>query len=205
VGVVQPGNVTLQAGPNTGIPMPNQSGQNALDVILSTTTPLANPITSYLWDFTGAGTNQLSCISNANITASYQQPGLYLTQVTVSDNTAHSYKDVAIVNVLDGVAMHGILFEKWDTMRRALLRGDITTAISVFSENTQLRYQKIFNQIISADRAQSIFGDMSNLVVRTADNQVAECWAERQETDGMHAYPVTFIKDANGIWGIMGF
>jgi hypothetical protein len=68
-----------------------------------------------------------------------------------------------------------------------------------------VRYEAVFTQIINSNTADAIYAGITDVIINTMDDQLAECWALRQESDGTHAYPVTFVKDENGIWKIMGY
>jgi hypothetical protein len=99
----QPDNVNLLASPNVGIPTLKENGQTLLDVSLMSTTTITIPVRSYAWDFNGSDAIALTCYSHSNVTASYQQTGLYLTTVTVADAAGNHFTDTTIVNVVDGM------------------------------------------------------------------------------------------------------
>ena len=93
----------LTASPNVGVPTLKQNGLTTLDAQLVTTSTITVPISKYDWDFNGDGTIDLTCGSSAAVTASFQQPGLYLPTVTVTDTAGNTFTATVIVNVLDKV------------------------------------------------------------------------------------------------------
>jgi hypothetical protein len=201
----QPDNVNLLASPNVGIPTLKENGQTLLDVSLMSTTTITIPVRSYAWDFNGSDAIALTCYSHSNVTASYQQTGLYLTTVTVADAAGSHFTDTAIVNVVDADEMNRAFKTIWSRMKTALLAGDISTALADYSDNAKSRYRQIFTHLIDTNSVAPIYTNIADIVVSSIDNQIAECWAIRPESDGMHAYPITFVKDGNGIWKIMGY
>lgn len=203
--VNQPQNVQLSATPSAGTMTLKPSGQTTLDVTFHVTTTLAYPVASYTWDFNGDGSIDLTCGSMSNVTASYQQIGLYLATVTVTDTQGNKYSDTVIVNVMDTAQMGNIFHTIWFRMQSALLAGNIGAALTDYSDNAKSRYEALFNQMVSVNTVGTIYAGITEIVISTMDDQLAECWILRQENDGTHAYPVTFVKDENGIWKIMGY
>jgi hypothetical protein len=205
IGTGETDRVTLTASPSTGIPTLKQSGETLLDVALRTSASLTTAASSYAFDFSGSGTSELTCYSHPDVTVSYEQVGLYLTTVTVTDSAGNQYKDTAIVNVLDKEEMDNQFKAIWSGMKEALLAGDITTATADFNENSKSRYQQVFAEMIAANSVGAIYSGITEIVVSSIDDTVAEYWAIRQESDGIYAYPITFVKNSDGVWEIMGF
>ena len=130
---------------------------------------------------------------------------MYLTTVNVTDTAENHFTDTVIVNVVDANEMSSAFKTIWSRMKTALLAGDISTALADYSENTKSRYQQIFTQLINTNMVAPIYTNITDIVVSNMDSQIAECWALRPENDGTHAYPITFVKDENGVWKIMGY
>lgn len=204
IGAMQSINVNLIASPSAGIPTLKQNGKTLLNVALSTTTAIENPVKSYAWDFNGSGANQLTCFSHSNVTASYQQTGLYLILVTVTDTAGNHFMDTVIVNVIDVTDLHNRIIPTWNGMKTALLAGNIEGALAFFTEPSRERYRQAFAEIGSANII-TIFTNITEMRFKTTYGPVAEYWALRQESQGTFAYPVTFIQDESGNWKIMGF
>ncbi|MBT0651429.1 fibronectin type III domain-containing protein [Geomobilimonas luticola] len=137
--------VTLQASPNTGIPTLKINNQATHDVSLTSSTgSIANPVSSYSWDFDGAGTNSLTCFSHSTIKASYEQPGLYLTSITVTDTVGTTYTDTVIVNVLDKTAIDAHLQAKWGGMKNALTTGNTSAALNYIHPGSREKFNRAF-------------------------------------------------------------
>jgi hypothetical protein len=187
-GVAPMNTVDLQAMPNAGIMTLKQSGQTTLDVIVSATPSLQNPIANYAWDFNGTGSTELTCYSHATVTASYQQTGLYLTQVAVADTAGNTYDDTVIVNVMDKNTIDTGFKQIWNGIKTALINGNVASAVGYFNSSAQSRYSEIFMAL--GQNLQSIGQSM-------------------QEMYGGQTTPITyyiyFTKDSNGAWALDRF
>jgi len=196
-------NVTLQASPNAGIPTLKASGQTLLDVALFTTTAISNPVKSYAWDFNGSGANQLTCYSHANVTASYEQVGLYLTKVAVTDTVGNVYADTVIVNVVDRTEMNNLFTQKWNSMKSSLAAGNISDAISNFTDVSKDSFNQRFTGISSS--LPLLVGNMGSFnLVKMTDN-IAECDLRYVKNGVEYSFQVLFIRDEKGNWGILSF
>ncbi len=114
------------------------------------------------------------------------------------------YQDTAIIVVQNRDQLDGLLKKKWDEMKAALMRVDIEGAVGYFVAGSRDKYRQIFTQL-GSDKINSIFSNISEIRLYTAYGQVAECGAIRSEAGKAYSYPVTFVKDENGIWRIIGF
>jgi PKD repeat protein len=199
----QSGYVDLLATPSIGIPVPKQNGPASLHVRLTSSPATTHAVTNYAWDFDGSGSDDLSCYSHNNVTASYQQTGLYLTKGTVRDTTGNKYTDTAIVNVLDKTEMNGFFTQKWDNMKSALSSGNIAEATGHFYKGVQAVYNQQFSEIASS--LHMLADKMGSFkLVKVTDN-IAE-GDLRSSKDGIeYSFQVLFIRDANGDWGILSF
>ena len=191
-------NVTLQAAPAVGIPTLKQSGKTLLDVALRSSASLTSDIENYSWDFTGAGTSNLTCYSHANVNVSYEQAGLYLTTVTVIDAEGHQYKDAAIVNVMAVNAMDSIFQPIWNNVKNALNSNNISSALSYFESGARDKYANTFNLL--QGHLSEIALDMSDIYLIRVTNGVAEYEMRKIEGGVEHAYFVKFVQDVDGVW-----
>jgi alpha-tubulin suppressor-like RCC1 family protein len=202
--VIQSSTVDLIAVPGAGIPTLKENGKATLDAALEATASLLNTVASYAWDFSGAGSNNLTCYSHSGVTASYEQTGLYLTQVTVTDTTGHQYQDTVIVNVLDADETRSAFTVIWNRLKTALLIGDIETALNEVVDSKKDEYRNMFTQL-GVDKINSLLANNTDFELDIYRDNTAECGVIREESDGVYSYPVGFVKDANGVWKIRGF
>ncbi|GBE53869.1 hypothetical protein BMS3Bbin15_00015 [archaeon BMS3Bbin15] len=89
-------------------------------------------------------------------------------------------------------------------MKTALLAGDAETALTYFVEDSKDRYREKFTQL-SDDQINSIFSNIIEFEIYSVNDSIAQCGAIRVESGGTFSYPVTFVKDENGIWNMMGY
>ena len=200
-GLQQPETVTIQAAPNTGIMTLKQGGQTTFDTGLEVST--STPVASYSWDFNGTGSNELRCYNHSSVNASYEEAGLYLTQVNMLDTAGNSSTDTAIVNVLDYSVMNSIFTQKWTGMLSALGNGDISSATGYFNPVVQ----SVFNQRFSAialSLPQFIL-NMGPFNLERIIDSIAEGDLRITKDGVTYSFQVLFIRDENGTWGILSF
>ncbi len=200
----QPDNLTLNASPSTGITTLKQNGLTTLDVSLMSIPTITAPIASYAWDFKGSGSNDVTCYSHSDVVASYQQTGLYLTKVTITDTGGKTYTDTAIVNAVEPTELKNILQATWNRVKTALLAGDIETSLIEVMDSKKDIYRTMFTQL-GINNIQSLLETSTDFEVENFNGNTAECGIIREESDGVYSYPIGFAKDANGIWKIRGF
>lgn len=196
--VIQSNSVDLYAAPSAGIMTLKQNGQTTLDVALSASTSISNPVKSYMWDFNGSGGNQLTCYSHTDVTASYQQTGLYLATVTVTDTAGNTYKDTAIVNVVDAGVMSSMFSAIWNNTKTALANNDMPGALTNFADTAKNIYQ--YNYQLLSGHLPELAQDMANIVLLKMGENVAQCEMRITEGGSEKAYYVEFVKDNDGVW-----
>jgi len=201
---VQADNVTLTAAPGTGIMTEKQGGVTSLDVALSASTAMSNPIATYALDFSGSGTTEVTCYSHSGLTASYQHTGLYLTQVNATDTAGTTYSDTTIVNVSDFDALKVVLTQVWDGMKTALLSGAVETALGNVIDSKKDLYRTMFTEI-GLSNIQSLLSTNLGFELESFNGNSAECGIIREENSEVYSYPISFTKDASGAWKIRGF
>jgi hypothetical protein len=197
--------VNLMASPGEGIPLQKGTNPATLEVNLVSTTTMTSPVVRYAWDFEGAGTENVTCYSHDNILASYQQTGLYLTQVMVMDSAGNQYKDTAIVNVLDKTEIDSKLKVIWNGMKGALIQGHADEAAGYFSSSTRSRYTEIFTALgQDQQNLQAIGQNMQDIQIIYVTDTTAKYRIKRDEVHGGQILPITyyiyFTKDSNGAW-----
>jgi len=191
--------VRLTATPTSGI----LDRTGILSVTFEAAAYLVHPVSSYSWDFDGDGMPEATG-REPSIPAQYQDPGIYYPRVVITDNQGNTYSETTLVHVLSREEMDRLLRAKWEGMKGALLNGDMETALQYFVGLNREKYEQIFVEI-GSDRVNRIFSGISEFKLYTLCGQVAGCGAIRVETGGTYSYPVTFVRDENGIWRIKGF
>jgi hypothetical protein len=160
-------------------------------------------VASYTWDFNGSGSNDLKCYTHSSLKAEYQQVGLYLAQVIVTDASGNRYSDTVIVNVLDYPQTNNFFTQKWEGLKNALTLGDIAGATSYFTPAVQALYSQRFSQIAAS--LPSLAEKMGSFTLVKMTDAIAE-GDLRSEKDGVsYSFQVLFIRDENGNWGILSY
>jgi hypothetical protein len=203
----QSGSVDLLAAPSVGIPVQKEIGPASLDVSLMSTPTTSNPVAIYAWDFDASGSDDLTCYSHNNVTASYHQTGLYLTKVAVVDTAGNRYSDTAIVNVVDRTEMDNLFKPIWNGMKYALKDGSTTGALNYITSSSRQKYSDAF-AVLQANIAQ-IAADMQDIELVYVEETVAKYRIRRNQMINSQyetiAYYIYFTKNADGIWQIEQF
>jgi hypothetical protein len=201
--VIQSSAVDLTASPNVGIPTLKQNGLTTLDVSLMSTATTTNSVANYAWDFSGSGSNDVTCYSHSSIKASYQQAGLYLAQVAVTDTAGNSYSDIAIVNVLDREKTDNAFKAIWNGMKTALSNSDITTSLSYFADNSKESFQQQFTELSQVlPQFAATLGDINLVNIST---NFAEYEFRTVHNGVTYSFPLMFVRDADGSWKIRSY
>jgi hypothetical protein len=206
--VIQSSAVDLTASPGAGIPTLKQNGLTTLDVSLMSTATTTNSVANHAWDFSGSGSNDVTCYSHSSIKASYQQAGLYLTQVTVRDTEGNQYKDTAIVNVLDISSTDATLKQIWNGMKSKLSAQDVEGAVSYICNNeTRAKYRELFQQLLPY--LPTIAANMRDISLDYVGPDVAEYRIKRSENVNGQMMDITYFiyfrRDENGAWLLDSF
>lgn len=192
--------IRLTATPSSGIP---SATINTLDVNLEADVSIPNPITNYSWDFNGDGTADQQGSALSEVTATYQNPGLYFPTVTVTDSTSQKYTEAAVVNVLSKEVMDALLKGKWAGMQGALINGNISKALNNFAGGQNSKFKEVFEAL--KDQLPVIFSAEEEFSFVSAYEKRIEYENIVVEGDKAYSYPVIFIRDVDGLWKIKQF
>jgi len=191
----------LTVYPSSGILKPPA---NTLDVTFEAEAYLANPVSSYSWDFNGDGVAEITG-TDVQVIAQYQYPGIYFPRVTVTDNQGNTFTETTLVSILSREEMDVLLQSKWEGMKGALANQDIESAIRNFASSGQLTYKEQFIAL------QSILADIVNelnaaqiIMVSVEDNE-AEYEILVTREGAPFSFHLKFIKDSDGLWKIWRF
>ena len=89
-------------------------------------------------------------------------------------------------------------------MRLLLLNGDIESALNYFVIASTESYNSLFTDL-GPDNIITIFSGLTTLGIQSSIGQTIYCGVIREENGERYSYPVTFVKDENGLWKILGF
>lgn len=183
--------VILSASPPGGVA--------PLNVLLRTLAVPPKGVDSYSWNFTNQTESELS--------VTYDTPGLYLPEVTVSDTAGETFTATAVVYVMDSVQLDARLKVKWAGMREAMGAGDIEGTIEYFTHGSRDRYRQIF-EAIEGQLSNEAAGleDMELITIRgtTAKYRIHRTVTIDNAPKAL-TYYVYFIQDGDGIWRIKQF
>ena len=158
-----------------------------------------NPVASYRWNFTTE--------TEPEVSFTYESPGLYLPEVTVTDIKGLTYSATAVVKVLDSTRLNTLLQTKWAKMRDALGQGNFEQALGYFTRGSQDRYRKVFEAI--RDKLGEEAAALHDIVLVSFSGNTAKYRIQRTEIINgqpqILTYWVYFIQDADGIWRIRQF
>ena len=193
----------LTVYPSSGILKPPA---NTLDVTFEAEAYLANPVSSYSWDFNGDGVAEITG-TDVQVIAQYQYPGIYFPRVTVTDNQGNTFTETTLVSILSREEMDALLRSKWEGMKIALYNKDIIGGLDFFLEFSKEIYEQAFTIIL--DELPQIVSAMQDIEMIFLIDHVAKYRINRvHEIDGIPqtiTYYIYFAKDANGIWKIDRF
>ena len=192
--------VRLTAVPSSGIP---SVSTGAFTVTFEADAYVPNPVANYSWDFNGDGIVDESGSGLSEVTTGYEQTGLYFPSVTVTDTLGNAYTETTVVNVLSRDEMDNLLKGRWEGMRGKLTGGDVEGALKFFVRGSQDSYRQAFTE--PGKNLADIFSNIDEIKLHTLKGQVAECGAVRIENGIPYSYPISFVRDENGIWKILGF
>ena len=179
------------------------SGLSPLTSYFMVSTEIPNAVTGYQMDFDGDGVIDYTGETFENMTFTYTPEGVYYPTVTVTDDQRNMYTDSIAIVVLNKETIDALLKGKWEGMKGALLAGNIETALNYFVEPSKDMYRNVFIQM-GNDKINSRFSSIFDLRLDILYGKLSECGALRNEDGVVFSYPVTFIKDGDGIWKMMG-
>ena len=132
------------------------------------------------------------------------EEGMYFFTVRATGPDNNIYQDTVAVTAFSAPQLDALLRAKWEGMTSSLLTGNIENAMSYFAVGTKGEYRKKLTGLGSSG-IYEIFSTISDIKLGKAYGQIAMCGAIRAEAGGTYSYPLTFIKDHNGIWKIFRF
>jgi len=222
--------VPLADGDNTITVKATDAGGNTNELSITVTADIERPsITLSLSDYNGIAPFEPVLMVDSALTAdsmSFSDNGagqiLYLDGAEEGERiarissqgcyfiTAHAsisgvdLTDTVGVVVYDTAGLDAMLRQKWESMRTALLSGDIETAVKDIASRTQDAYRAIFTSLTPEQRAclASELGDIQ-LIKTRLDGVEYDIQTTRNGT--RYSFFLLFEKDADGRWKIANF
>lgn len=176
------------------------SGLSPLTVRLDVSSLLRQRIVRFELDFEGDGVVDLVTPTFDGVTFTYATERLFFPTVTVTDVSGARTSATAIVNVF---ALPDLV-AKWNAMKDALRRGDVTGALRFIAGESRERYQGIFTALTSdLPSIDSILTDIRLVAVRRT---TAEFEMLRLGADGVErSFYILFVRDGDGFWRLQSF
>lgn len=176
-----------------------ENGVAPLSVHLKALAVPPNPVKSYAWNISGD--------TGAETDVTYDTPGIYMPEVTVTDVEDQTYTATVVVNVWDRDALDARLLGKWNGLRDALAAGDAEAAERFFSYGSRDKYKQIFEAV--GDELAQVGQDLGDIALVEFRSTSAKYRVQREDiVDGVPTtltFWVYFILDGDGIWRIMQF
>lgn len=184
---------TLLATPRIGV----------APLTVSFSLPGGAAISSIELDFDGDGFVDFTGPSLDGQSFTYTQPGLYVPSATITDTLGNRFAATAIVQVRDRTALDAMLQAKWNGMKEALRRGDITQALTNVVGPARARYEALFRVLAAR------LPDIDTILTDLALDEVAEDEAfyemARIDSGITKSFEIRFSIDEDGIWRLRSF
>ena len=162
---------------------------------------LSNPVVNYQIDFDGDGIVDYSTDSFNDIHYTYKKEGVYYPKITVIDSAGNSFSNSTIVTILSKEQLENHLKDIWEQMKSALIAGRMETALNYFMPGVKGDYQIMYTKA-GPDKIKAYFSRIKSIHLTNSYGKVANCGIMIEEADGTFSYPLTFVKDHNGVWKI---
>lgn len=152
-------------------------------------------------DFDGDGTIDFST-SNPNdaIQYVYNNPGIYLARLTITNTLNAAYSATYAVQVLDPAAMDAKCNAIFLQMNTALLNGDVERALQYVSKASRDTYSPVFQELLPS--FPGIIESYSPLQRSSVTATYGE-YAINRTIDGVdRIFFIYFLQDEDGVWRI---
>jgi len=131
---------------------------------------------------------------------SFSRAGIYNIHTTILDGAGISHQAVIPVQIIDRVSLDQLIQGKWETLNRALIRGDTEVAISFFASGSRDRYRPILNLL--QPRFNEIVQSYQSFRATAFRPGYLEYVLNRQIDNVDNAFFVYFVLDRDGVWRI---
>ncbi len=154
-------------------------------------------------DFDGDGVIDFTdTVLPAEINFNYANPGVYEAEFTITDDTATEYTATETIVVSDGAVLDAKLRDVFNTMTDRLQAGAIDGALNLVTGGAYEKYRDIFLSL--QNDLSTVVGQLGTLSTATLGPEMAEILVIRTVGTEQKAFPVYFLRGADGIWRIDG-
>jgi hypothetical protein len=161
------------------------------------------PYSEVAVDLRGTGAIDFRAPRLDDQTFTYQQPGLYLPRLTITEPNGTTHAADAVVQVYDSPVLDALLQAKWLTFKDALRRGDIAEAVHHITTRARARYEADLSTLAQDLAAiDTILGAIRLVKFRGAE----AVYEMRRVDEGVtKSFEVRFRLDVDGVWRLHAF
>ncbi len=176
-------------------------GEAPLTVFFSLATPIAP--TTIEADFDGNGTTDFTGAALADPAFIYQQPGVYVAGVTVTDDQGNRHTASTIIQVHDRATLDALFQAKWSTFKASLRQGKVEDALQLVAVAERAGYREMLNGLtLPLSDIDLVLRDIGLV---SLDDDRAEYQMIRVDQGIRLSYLVIFAKDEDGFWRLEFF
>jgi len=135
----------------------------------------------------------------------YASPGLYFPRLRVTDAQGAVSTATTVVQVLDRVALEGILQAKWTALRAALAAGDVAAAVSLFAGASRDAYQDQLAALAGVGALPQVAADLGAITAVKVRDGAAEYEMRAAQRGALYSFYVLFVVDTDGLWRLRVF
>lgn len=146
------------------------------------------------FDFEGDGVVDATLGEGAALAHLYEKPGLYVPTFRLHPKDGAMRTLMTIVDVYAPPDLAPI----WHGLKSALGRGDVDAALQFVAFDLRTRYQPAF-AALAADPSKVEMA-LSEIRPKSYGRETVECEMLRVQNGKTFAFPVSFIRDYDGVW-----
>jgi hypothetical protein len=102
--------------------------------------------------------------------------------------------------VLSRDELDALLKSKWEGMKAALVSGNIKEALTYFTGPVPERYRQTFTRLQA--NLHGLISSIESFHLLDVTDELADAEVFRTRNGVTYSFPVTFVKDRNGLWKI---
>jgi hypothetical protein len=135
----------------------------------------------------------------------YAAPGVYVPRVRVIDPQGAVFTASAVVEVLDRVAIDTRLQARWTSLRDALSRSDVATALAQLATASRDAYQDQLTALAGVGALGQVAADLGAITPVRVLDRAAEYELRAVQRGTAYSFHVLFVVDTDGVWRLRGF
>ncbi|BAV33336.1 hypothetical protein SCL_1021 [Sulfuricaulis limicola] len=132
------------------------------------------------------------------VEVTYANPGIYPARVKIIYGQNQSYEQTMAVVIHDAMQMDTQFTTLWNGTNEALIRGDVSTALTYLNEGAKRKYGPVF-QVLKPHMPQ-IIASYSPLRRVSISEDIGEYAIVRNFNGQNRVYLIYFLRDADGVW-----